>query len=407
MDNRLENQMAITATNGGAELNGRIITLKKYHDTILTVLIALSVSVSTLWFMRPLNFYIFGQDSYSFIHPLYYSVNPFYSFNNGIENIFSASIISLLGHLVTESQSLERVLAIIGVFVSLIGLGDLIQLFKKIGGSSRNSPLFLVIPMVFYVYNPYTLTVTWPHFLTWSASMITAPYIISFFIYVIYYGFNMRRFALTSILLMILAGTVSGAMLPFFLIIAFVAFIFSGIYTILKKLEIGELLKRESTILAFVIAISLFTFLPLYFSKVYSTPASYSTSYILQYWESESSSTTLEKVLSLLAYNQVSPGSLSYPWIQSLSIISLFSLLIIIIVAIRIFIRGIHRPVLFLGIISLLAVVFSTGSNFPFGYINEKLLLLKGPFLFLINPYGIKSWCKGKIELIKRIKLII
>ncbi|MEM0135800.1 MAG: hypothetical protein QXU18_11365, partial [Thermoplasmatales archaeon] len=46
-----------------------------------------------------------------------------------------------------------------------------------------------------------------------------------------------------------------------------------------------------------------------------------------------------------------------------------------------------HRKILPLFLVSALAVIFSVGANFPFGFINEHLLLLRGPFLFLVNPY--------------------
>ena len=371
-------------------ISGRRFNLKSfssYSNYIYTVFLALAVSLSTIWFMRPFTFYIFGQDSYSFIHPLYYSVNPFYSYNGSIEYIFFFSLVSVLSQIIKSPQILERLLAVSGVFISLLGLIDLINLFRRIGGTKNVSPLLMVIPMVFYVYNPYTLTVTWPHFLTWSMSLIAAPFIISFYTYIIFYGFNLRRFAITSLLLLFLAGTISGSMLPFFLIISLVAFLITGILIIVRNIGIKELLKREFSIIALLILSTIYTFIPLYFSQVYSTPAGYTPNYIFQYFLSESSTTTLLKVLTLLGYNQVGPGSLSYPWISLLSQIYLFSLILIIIVFVRIVVRGIEKPLILLALVAFISVFFSVGSNAPFGYINEKLLLLGGPFLFLVNPY--------------------
>ena len=131
----------------------------------------------------------------------------------------------------------------------------------------------------------------------------------------------------------------------------------------------------------------MFAFVPLYFSAVYSTPSSYSTGFVLEYFKSESSTTTLLNVLTMLGYNQVGPGSLSYPWIGSLPLISIFALFLIIMVFLRIIVKGIEKSTVLLVIVAFLTVFFSTGSNPPFGYINERLVLLKGPFLFLINSY--------------------
>ena len=238
--------------------------------SLYTIFAALMISFSTIWFMRPVDFYIFGQDSYSFIHPLYYSVNPFYSYNNGIENIFYSSLVSVLSHLMQSPQILERSLAVMGVFVSLLGLIDLINLFKKISGSINRSTLFMIIPMIFYVYNPYTLTVTWPHFSFMSVSMIVAPFVISFLTYSIFYGFNIRRFTVTALILMILAGSISGSMLPFFLIITFLSMVLSGIYVFIRKISLIELLKREISIVTLTLIATMFAFVPLYFSALQS-----------------------------------------------------------------------------------------------------------------------------------------
>lgn len=354
---------------------------------IYNLILAMAISVSTLWFMRPFTFYIFGQDSFSFIHPMYYSVNPFFSYNNNIENIFSSSLLSLISQIVASPQILERLLAVVGVFISLLGLLDLIKLFKKISGARSASPLLMIAPMVFYVYNPYTLTVTWPHFLFWSASLIVAPFIISFYTYTIFCGFNWKRLALTSLILLLFEGSVAGSMLPFFLIISLLSFLITGFVNIIKKNNVKELLKQEFSIIALVILSTTYTFIPLYFSAIYSISAGYSHGFILQFFSSESATTTLLNVLTFLGFNQVGPGSLSYPWIGLLHQIYVFSLILIIIIFVRIVVKGIEKPFAILGLAAFLSVFFSVGSNVPFGYINEKLVLLGGPFLFLINPY--------------------
>ncbi len=354
---------------------------------IYNAILAMAISISTLWFMKPFTFYIFGQDSFSFIHPMYYSVNPFFSYNNSIENIFFSSLISLISQIAASPQILERLLAVVGVLISLLGLLDLIKLFKRISGTKFASPLLVIAPMVFYVYNPYTLTVTWPHFLFWSTSLIVAPFVVSFYTYTIFYGFNLKRFALTSLILLLFEESVAGSMLPFFLIISLLSFLITGFVNIIKKNNVKELLKQEFSIIALVILSTAYTLIPLYFSAVYSTPAGYSHGFILQYFSSESATTTLLKVLTLLGYNQVGPGSLSYPWIRLLPQIYVFSLILVIIIFVRIVVKGIEKPLALLGFIAFLSVFFSVGSNAPFGYINEKLVLLGGPFLFLINPY--------------------
>ena len=205
--------------------------------------------------------------------------------------------------------------------------------------------------------------------------------------YSIFYGFNIRRFAVTALILMVLAGSISGSMLPFFLIITFLSMVLSGIYVFIRKISLIELLKREISIVTLMLIATMFAFVPLYFSAVYSTPSSYSTGFVLEYFKSESSTTTLLNVLTMLGYNQVGPGSLSYPWIGSLPLISIFALFLIIMVFLRIIVKGIEKSTVLLVIVAFLTVFFSTGSNPPFGYINERLVLLKGPFLFLINSY--------------------
>ena len=360
-----------------------VAVVGKYRIFITSAIIALT----TLIFMRPYDWYIFGTDSYSFFNPFYYSTNPLFSFNNGIENLYLSAIVQIFDSLFHNVPLAERLLAVLGTFVSLVGLSDLLLLTERISGKRVHS-FFVSIPsLVFYVYNPYTLTVTWPHFLTWSISLIIAPFVLSFCIYTVYVGFDLKRFSVTSLILIVLSPAISGSMLPFFLIVMGISAVFVIFRLVAKKITLKFALRSVLTLALLTASVTVCTFIPLYLSPIFGTPASYSQDFLLQYFVSESSNTSIMHVLTMLGFNVVSPGSLSYPWIGLLSLIREASFILLIFLLMGMIALGMKKPLPLLGIVAFLSVVFSVGANFPFGFINRNLLFMRGPFLFIVNAY--------------------
>jgi len=358
---------------------------KILYKCIVPVLIATTVFL----FTNPFKFYIFGQDSIPFIGLFTFYQNPLFTFNDGIETVYFSFLVSFLNNVFYNPIVTEDVLIFLGALIATIGIFDLIDVLDfKFG---RNTSIFgKIVASLFYLYNPFTLSVTWPHISFWSFLMIAAPFLISFLVDTLYNGGNLKRLLATTILFFFIAPGASGSFLPFILIIILiflVYWLYFFIRTLLSHKTIKPQIKKLLYIILFPLLAFLWDFIPMYEMGILYTYRGISSSSLFKLFYSESRTTTLPHVLSLLAYSWIYFVPNAYPWIGSLHVIQLagYSLLFLIPFSVIMFAKGKKvRPVI---VVAAIAVVFSTGYNPPFGIINYYLYRLGGPFLIIANAY--------------------
>lgn len=352
-------------------------------------LVPLLIAFTVFLFFPSHNYYIFGQDSMQFFGQFTFYSNPLYSFNNGLEMIYFSLLNEFVIHLFSSVILSQRILIFVAVYISAIGFFDLVDVIAKLE-SSVARVISKSLGSVLFLFNPFTLSVTWPHILAWSMLILLSPFIMSFLTDTVYNGGNIKRFTVTSLLMMVLIGGIVGGYYPFFLLVVAVFLIFP-IYNMIRhvgdKNTLISMLRRIIYLIAFVGVSTLWAVIPLYQGTFSSLSSTFNGSFLLRFFLSESRTTTLPNVLSLTGYSWLYGVPSAYPWISYFSKLQASAyILLFFIPAIPIVLK--KFPKIFpLVMISVLAVIFSTGSNFPFGVINEHLLFLKGPFLFLVNPY--------------------
>lgn len=348
------------------------------------------IIASTVFLFLPRgNYYIFGQDSFSLFGQFNFYSNPLYEFNNGLEMVYFAFTVETIFHFIGEITLSQNFLVFIATYISTVGFFDLIDVIAEM----RNKKQRLIgksIGAILFLYNPFTLSVTWPHFLGWSILIMLSPIIISFLTDTIYNGINLKRFSITSLLTILFVAGFSGSFLPFFLIIlcVFIIFIvYNIILNIHNKPYVTSMSTRVFSLIIYAAITLLWSFVPFYLLSYSTTTSLYSGNILIKLFESESQTTVLPHVLSMTGYSWIYSVQNSYPWINELAIIQTAAyMLLLFLPSIFIIVKKYYK-ILPLSLVALLAVVFSTGSNFPFGFINEQLLLLGGPFLFLANAY--------------------
>ena len=355
------------------------------HPYVILALISIISSLLTFFFTKPYGWYLFGQDSIPFTNQFSFYHNPFYPYVNATYNIYFSLIVGLSGKIFINPATLERFLIIAGTSCSSFGLLDLFYIIVRISGDRKFNFIYAIPALLFYQFNLFTLSVTWPHFLTWSLLMISAPYIMSFFTVILYEGFNYKRFYLTFLTLFVFAPSISNSYLPFFLMLVVVFFIFGLIRKVRTNENKSNMMIFFMVMIIFTLSVTVWANIPSVLSPIYAIQSGYSKNFIVEYFQSESNSTSLLHVLTLSGYSQIGPSS--DPWYWLFGMLSDIYYIIIIILPFSFFLFKKYRTLVPIAIIALLAIIFSTGNNPPFGWINYNLLLLKGPFLFLINPY--------------------
>lgn len=353
---------------------------------------SLILSISVLMFTFPYKWLIFGQDSIPIIHVFSYYSNPLYPYRNDLSAIYYDLAISSIQSIIRNVAISERLLLALFVFLSSFFLLDF---FKILLGSHRNTKFPYVasaVAIIFYQYNLFTLSVTWPHILVWTLLMVSAPLIVSFLTYTLFFGVSVKRLSLTSFFMFIFASSISNDYLPFFIIIVLVFILFGICQFIRLKQDRKKNIIIIFVILLFVMAMVLWSNIPLYFSSIYSNLQIDSQSFYLSFAKSESVHTTLWNVISLSGYSWLyggppyGPGA--YPWYQYFNFLKLINKIFIpIIILFALYYLKDNKQLRPLALISLFAIIFSTGTNPPFGQVNILLLSFKGLFLFLVNPY--------------------
>jgi hypothetical protein len=352
-------------------------------------LIPLIISSSVFLFLPSHNYYIFGQDSLPFFGQFTFYQNPLYAFNNGIEMAYFSILSEFIIHILSNVILSQHILILIATYLSTVGFFDLIDVITQLS-NKVNRIISKSLGAMLFLYNPFTLSVTWWHFEGWSLLILLSPFIISFLTDAIYNGGSLKRFSLTALLTMVFVGGIMGGVYPVFLLIVGVFLIFP-IYYIITNFHNRPLflsmVRRIFYIVAFVVVATLWAFVPLYLATFTSIEAPLKGSYLLNFFFSESATTSLPHVLSMTGFSWTYDVPNAYPWIGIFPAIQATAFLLLLFLSVTPLILKKYNKLTPLILVSLLAIIFSTGSNFPFGIINKNLLLLKGPFLFLINSY--------------------
>lgn len=348
------------------------------------------IIASTIFLFLPYhNYYFFGQDSLPFFGQFTFYQNPLYVFNNGIDMAYFSILSEFIIHILSNVILSQHILILIATYLSTIGFFDLIDVIAQLP-NKVNRIISKSLGAMLFLYNPFTLSVTWWHFEAWSLLILLSPFIISFLTDAIYNGGNLKRFSLTALLTMVFVGGIMGGIYPIFLLIVGVFLIFP-IYYIITNFHNRPLflsmVRRIFYIVAFVVVATLWAFVPLYLATFTSIETPLKGSYLLNFFFSESVTTSLPHVLSMTGFSWIYDVSNAYPWIGIFPTIQSTAFLLLLFLPVTPLILKKYNKLTPLLLVSLLAIIFSTGSNFPFGIINKNLLLLKGPFLFLINPY--------------------
>lgn len=299
---------------------------------------------------------------------------PFYSFGIGV---------------VFTERFIIYVLALIGVY----GIFDLFSFLNELNGKCRFDQLLpITVSSLFFIMNPYTLSVIWAHIQAWTFFYVYIPFLLSFLLRFHYTdSLNLRRLSWTSILGIFLSDGLSQAYAPaflyavlFFLLAEFVIFTHRNERT--SKSLCTKLPLRIALLLLFAFTVIGWNIVP---SLGVATRFGLGkpTSYSLSFLQSESRTTSLLHVLKMLGYSWIYNAPNVYPWIGNYNLISYGASLSLGLIGFCPLLIPRYKSLGILYLFMLPVIGFMTGSNPPFGEINEILLSLGGPFLALISAY--------------------
>ncbi len=380
-------------------VNDWVSTNQRSLFRLLPVLIGLS---SLVWLV-PLTYFLFGTDSFHFVNPFDFNFNPLYQYSylysptypipDSTPLFYLEGLLTILQGAGSPPWLTERIvivsIAIIGAygFFRLCGTWNVINDRPRYTGALRAA-----LATTFYILNPLTLTVVWWHFGNYTIFYAFAPFLVSAFFSLTYRKTpNIPEICGTIALGIILAPGVSGAYAVDVALLALTFVIVQIVGVHLNKKDVIDRAIRVSLTLSIALALIGWIIIPFILTP---NPGFESSNYVspenlIQSFYNESQTTTLLNVLRLLGFSWIYQSPSAYPWTWYLPTLELAAFLIPGTFLIGVAVGGRDRGILPLAVIGIVAVFASVGNNPPAGAFNLALLRLHGPFLVLVNSYYI------------------
>jgi hypothetical protein len=383
------------------------MSLKQKVRRAAPFLLSVAFGLLSLLWLRPQSGLLYSQDWLTlFIHPFSYGNNPLAAYtyeyagnplNFSVQNFFIEALFYPFSAANVPLSVMEDAGVVAVYIVSLFGCTLLLDEVGIGKTSLKSRTVATVVTFSLITFNPFSLTVTWWHFLAWSLFMAYTPYLILTLILIGRCKFHNPKLYLSLALAVVLApatfGAFSGVVVLCYIVFA-IAFVVDGLFR-------RAVLRRQlARVFAFLAAglVTLWSSVE-YVLDVLLLPSQYRAYYyslgspagsIQSLFVYQSQTTTLWNNFRLVGFLWLAPNRVaaSYPWSGYLAVIVAASALLPLLLVLGT--RYLRRvPVLFpLFGLDLLFLMMSTGDNPPFGGINTFLLGLGGPFLVETNAYN-------------------
>lgn len=374
------------------------------NETRKRAIISIVVGLLFISLLVPLKNLLYTEDAINlYFFPFSYGNNPFAAFgpHDGVlTNIYQSYSFYLDSFFyVLESTGLainivDRVWIISSIILSNYGILTLLDTVKP--SRSQTHALLGVISLFIYWMNPFTLSVTLWHYLAWFVFQAAVPFVFLVLVLIVKNDWH-RPLFYNSLLL--LTTFFAPALYSSYSMVLILMFAITLIFTIFERefrLPFRKTGKRVLVIvfaLMVIIYFSLLYYLIIYIlhlslnSYIYGALPNGST--LLALFRYESIGSQWYNVLNLTGFLWLhnGSGSYSYPWFNSAYVLKLtgYALPIIFVSGLSLIRR--NKIIGLFYALSLVAIIMSVGSNFPFGMLNYYFLRLGGPFNIFLVPY--------------------
>lgn len=383
--------------------------LKRYFFTrsrAMHKLLPLMIGLTPLFWLFPfkdmISIYsgILTPNPFSFnsspLIPYHYTYSYVFPINDNVSGTFFSLILYALHWLSSSWVLTEYSTIILLATLQAYGIFYLLGVINEIQGKNVfDNVVSKVLISVLFLYNPFTLSVTWWSIEGWTVFYTLMPFFVGLFLEILFLmRIRTKRYLWALVLMTIFSFALNGPLaVPFlYTILMFVLYAF---FTKILSLRIERPTKTTIKQITFLmipgLAITIPLLLPYVLLPLHGqyAPGYVTTSNYLNIFFSQSETTQLQKVITLFAFNWIYHAPSTYPWIRYSDTIKYCSYGLIVLLLVGIYRIRASRILRFFYIFMIAPIVFSVGHNFPFGSLNLALLKLGGPFLIVVNAYYI------------------
>lgn len=373
------------------------------HQRGVNIIFPLLLGLSVLLWLYPFRDFIYGEGNLLFANPFSFNISPLeqfhYSFSysfplsDGAPYVFLDAIFLLADKLSTSIVISEDLLFVFLSTLQAYGIFFFLRVLGNIDHNKNHNFIAICIISTIYMFNPFTLSVTWWSLQGWTLFYILAPYFLGIFLQVSFYKkINKSQYLKVLIILFVLSPGLNGAFaVPFLYTILFfvIYLIFNLITSNELKGEVTATLKKIVLIVLPGVLIDIPIFLPYVILPLHGqiAPGYVSTINVINSFIYQSRTTQFFRVVTLVAFNWIYNAPLAYPWIGYLSFMTSVSYLLVFFLILGMFYLKTERTIRLMYIFMIIPLFVSLGNNFPVGDINLFLLKLGGPFYVITNGY--------------------
>ncbi|MCI4355628.1 MAG: hypothetical protein L3K18_00590 [Thermoplasmata archaeon] len=353
---------------------------------------------------RPYGELLYGQDSVRTVQPFSFNDTPFvpysYLYSSSFPvpdftpNFYLDATLRAFESLGSPDWVSQRFLLAIFVGLAAAGIVVLLRSIEGLRGTPRSLPgwVFGAAALV-YVYNPFTLTVTFWHVEGWAPFLAFLPWAMALVVRVAFETRIPLRFAAAVVLLgtYLAPGVVSSFAVPLtFILLGGVAAVWLRRPSPLVRLR--RRVGKTAVLLGVGLGLEAWGFVPLlalpkvaYSNNNYVNPTN-----LVQIYHAAAWTWGPYPVVTLTAFSWLRATPSAYPWVAILPVVAAAAVvfpLLIVLGAVRL---RTSPGSLFVYTVGLFAVPFLIGAGTePIASWNLRLLALGGPFLVLVAAYYI------------------
>ncbi|MCI4326914.1 MAG: hypothetical protein L3K16_04675 [Thermoplasmata archaeon] len=343
---------------------------------------------------------LYGQDSTRLVQPFAFNSSPLIPYSYLESSTFPVPDFSpyfyidgtlrLFASAGAPAWLAERLLLCVVIGLAASGI---VALFRALDAArvpvSPSSWWVVGLAVVAYVYNPFTLTVTFWHFENWTLFFALLPWLLALAVRLVNDGVVPLRFSIGVTLLGIYLAP--GAVSSFAVCVgAVVLWTALAIWTSSRTtVRLRRRIARTALLLGVALGIEGWSFVPFvlvpnvaYTSNNYVTPANLVTTYLQL-----STTSRPYPVLTLTAFSWLANTPSAYAWIAALPVIAAAAVVFPVVVILGALRLRTSRGSLLVYAVGLTLLPLMIGGVAPLDQGNIDLLHLGGPFLVIAGGY--------------------
>lgn len=379
----------------GKPMAGRLFSR---FDFVLPLCLALS---SLLWLYRNGPLFIFGEDSMLILHPFSYNTSPLIPYNylsgssipflGNFPYLYQDLLLQGIQNLTSDPTASQTILIIFWSGVACVGVWLLLtRLSIAWYGDSRKSTLSITLATVFYLVNPFSLTVIWWHWQGWTPFYCFLP-LLSWLLVSIYLDGKVRWTRYLSVLIvgLVMAPGVAGTFAVSVAALCLIVALALACDRLVHSQKLTSWIGSAAAIVVLPVLLSGWSTIPtLLLPESNLVGGGYSANpALIQEFFQQGATTQAWRTWSLMGFSWVSNVPNAYPWGPSACLLYLsgaFSAAAFVAGALWI---GKRRGLGVLYVVGCCFLVGAMGSSGPAEPVLRQLVELGGPFLIFVAPY--------------------